>query len=81
PDVSTARAGGRGHVRAGVQERLARALAAAFDGTRVFERMPAAIWRSFSPTVVSDRLSRGIKAAYDPLYLLNPGILGDRPDR
>ncbi len=60
---------------------LARALAAAFDGTRVFERMPAAIWRSFSPTAVPDRLSRGIKAAYDPLQLLNPGILGDRPDR
>lgn len=81
PDVSTARDGGRGHVLGGVQERLARALTAAFDGTRIFERAPAAIWRSFAPTAVADRLSRGIKAAYDPHCLLNPGILGDSPDR
>jgi FAD/FMN-containing dehydrogenase len=30
-----------------------------------------------SPTVVSDALSRGIRKAYDPHNLLNPGILGD----
>ena len=81
PDVSTARDGGRGHVLGGVQERLARALTASFDGTRIFERAPAGIWRSFAPTVVTDRLSRGIKAAYDPHCLLNPGILGDCSDR
>jgi glycolate oxidase FAD binding subunit len=81
PDVSTARDGGRGHVLGGVQERLARALAASFDGTRIFERAPAAIWRAFAPTVMTDRLSRGIKAAYDPHCLLNPGILGDCSDR
>lgn len=81
PDVSTARAGGRGHARVGVEERLARALAMSFDGTRVFERVPTAIWRSFAPSVATDRLSKGIKAAYDPLWLLNPGILGDSPDR
>jgi glycolate oxidase FAD binding subunit len=81
PDLSTARDGGRGHARIGVRERLARALTAAFDGTRIFERMPDAIWRSFAPTAVPDRLSQGIKAAYDPLCLLNPGILGDCPDR
>lgn len=81
PDVSTARDGGRGHVLGGVQERLTRALTASFDGTRIFERAPAAIWRSFAPSVVTDRLSQGIKAAYDPHSLLNPGILGDSADR
>jgi glycolate oxidase FAD binding subunit len=81
PDVSTARAGGRGHARVGVQERLARALTAPFDGTRIFERVPAGIWRSFAPTAVPDRLSQGVKAAFDPLCLLNPGILGECPAR
>jgi glycolate oxidase FAD binding subunit len=77
PDVSTARDGGRGHARVGVEERLARALTPPFDGTRVFERVPGSIWRSFSPSAVTDRLSQGIKAAYDPNCVLNPGILGD----
>jgi glycolate oxidase FAD binding subunit len=77
PNVSTARDGGRGHAVVGIQERLARALTAPFDGTRIFERVPDTIWRAFGPSVVPDRLSQGIKAAYDPLCLLNPGILGD----
>jgi glycolate oxidase FAD binding subunit len=77
PDVSTARDGGRGHARVGVQERLARALTAPFDGARVFERAPGGIWRSFAPSALTGRLSRGIKAAFDPNGVLNPGILGD----
>jgi glycolate dehydrogenase FAD-binding subunit len=81
PDVGTARAGGRGHAVVGVEERLVRALTAPFDGTRVFERVPGSIWRSFAPTAVPDRLSQGIKAAYDPLCVLNPGILGNCPTR
>jgi glycolate oxidase FAD binding subunit len=81
PDVSTARVGGRGHAVVGVEERLARALTPPFDGTRIFERVPGSIWRSFAPSAVPDRLSQGIKAAYDPLCLLNPGILGDCPAR
>jgi hypothetical protein len=81
PDVGTARDGSRGHVRVGVEERLTRALTAPFDGRRVFERAPGAIWRSFAPNAVADRLSQGIKRAYDPLCILNPGILGDCPER
>jgi glycolate oxidase FAD binding subunit len=81
PDVSTARDGGRGHALVGVEERLARALTPPFDGTRVFERVPSGIWRKFAPSAVPDRLSQGIKAAYDPLCLLNPGVLGDCPAR
>lgn len=42
----------------------------------VYERMPAAMWGDVSPTVVSDRISQGVKRAFDPLNILNPGILG-----
>jgi glycolate oxidase FAD binding subunit len=81
PNVSTARAGGRGHALVGVEERLTRTLTTPFDGTRVFERVPGSIWRSFAPSATRDRLSQGIKDAYDPHCLLNPGILGDCPTR
>lgn len=43
----------------------------------VYEKLPAEVWPRVSPTVTSDPLSRGIKRAYDPHNLLNPGILGD----
>jgi len=46
-------------------------------GSAVYERLPADIWETVSRSVVSDPLSQGIKKAYDPLNLLNPGILGD----
>lgn len=47
------------------------------EGSFVFERLPADAWKVVSPSVVSDPLSQGIKRAYDPFNLLNPGILGD----
>lgn len=43
----------------------------------IFEKLPAEVWSVVSPSVVSDPLSRGIKQAYDPHNILNPGILGD----
>ena len=43
----------------------------------IFEKLPAEVWAQVSPTVVADPLSRGIKKAYDPNNILNPGILGD----
>ncbi len=43
----------------------------------IFERLPPEVWPAVSPSVVSDPLSRGIKKAYDPHNILNPGILGD----
>jgi len=43
----------------------------------IFERLPADIWPHVSPSVVSDPLSKGIRNAYDPHHVLNPGILGD----
>lgn len=43
----------------------------------IFEKLPPEVWRTVSPTVVQDALSQGIKRAYDPHNILNPGILGD----
>jgi glycolate oxidase FAD binding subunit len=45
--------------------------------TRIFERLPAALWPVLAPSAVSDRLSRGVRSAFDPHRLLNPGILGE----
>jgi hypothetical protein len=42
----------------------------------IFEKLPAEVWPVVSPSVASDPLSRGIKKAYDPHNILNPGILG-----
>lgn len=43
----------------------------------IFEKLPYEVWAHVSPTVVADPLSQGIKKAYDPHNILNPGILGD----
>lgn len=44
------------------------------DVTRMGERLPAGLWPADG---MDDRLSRGVRAAFDPLRILNPGILGD----
>ena len=74
---------GRGVARCVVPPAPATELGAAladtpFDGTRVFERLPADLWPVLAPTRVGDHLSRGVKRAYDPHDVLNPGILGER---
>ena len=43
----------------------------------IFEKLPPEVWPVVSASVVSDPLSRGIRKAYDPHNILNPGILGD----
>lgn len=43
----------------------------------IFEKLHPDVWPAVSPSAVSDALSQGIKRAYDPLNILNPGILGD----
>jgi len=43
----------------------------------IFEKLPPEVWAQVSPSVVADGLSRGIRSAYDPHNVLNPGILGD----
>ncbi|HKO14699.1 MAG TPA: FAD-binding protein [Gemmatimonadaceae bacterium] len=54
---------------------LASIIAAPFAGSCIVERMPPSLW-SARPGAADDRLSRGIRNAYDPGQLLNPGILG-----
>jgi len=44
--------------------------------TIVFETLPEHLWAKLSPSAISDRVSQGIKRAFDPLDILNPGILG-----
>ena len=43
----------------------------------VFEKLPEELWPVVAPSAVADPLSQGIKRAYDPRNILNPGILGD----
>jgi hypothetical protein len=45
------------------------------DATRIFERLPARLWNERAPSPAADRLSRGVKRAYDPMNIMNPGIL------
>jgi hypothetical protein len=66
----------------GAAERLVEA-AARFDGTVIFERLPADLWprtRAENGTGESgtERLARGIRSRFDPMSVLNPGILGER---
>ncbi|MEP6690497.1 MAG: FAD-binding protein [Gemmatimonadaceae bacterium] len=54
------------------------ALVAAAHPTRttvIGERLPAPVW-SDVPSRVADALSMGVKQAYDPAGILNPGLLG-----
>lgn len=53
------------------------ALRSAARETRIFERLPAPLWPTLAPAAVTDRLSRGIRTAFDPDRVLNPGILGE----
>jgi glycolate oxidase FAD binding subunit len=47
------------------------------DANMVAERLPAPLWASFVPAATTDNLSRGIRAAFDPDHILNPGIFGE----
>lgn len=48
-----------------------------FDGGRIYERLPASLWSSLAPSAMRGPLDRGVKAAFDPQNLLNPGIFGE----
>ena len=44
-------------------------------GSRIVERAPAPLWAEL-PSATSDALSTGVRRAFDPDGILNPGILG-----
>ena len=56
---------------------LRAALEIPFEGTRIYERLPSALWPALAPTPMHSAIDRGVKAAFDPHHLLNPGILGE----
>jgi glycolate oxidase FAD binding subunit len=75
---------GRGVVRAILpleddvsEASLRAALEIAFDGTRIYERLPVTLWPTLAPTAMHGAIDRGVKAAFDPHHLLNPGIFGE----
>lgn len=47
------------------------------DASLVAERLPTSLWASLVPAAASDNLSRGIRAAFDPDHIMNPGIFGE----
>ena len=56
---------------------LRAALEIPFDGTRIYERLSPALWPALAPTALRGAIDHGVKAAFDPHHLLNPGILGE----
>jgi len=72
---------GRGTVRCtisgdpapGIADQLA-ALQA--EDTVILENAPSFLWDRISPNATGDRVSTNLKKAFDPLGILNPGILG-----
>ena len=52
-------------------------LAAGGRDTRIFERLPNVEWEALAPSPVRHRLAAGVRAAFDPHRVLNPGILGE----
>ncbi len=48
--------------------------------TAIAERLPRALWPVLTHPAATDRISCGIRAAFDPGRLLNPGIFGDHAD-
>ena len=46
------------------------------DVTIVGERMPAALWTTLARERSSDALAHGVRCAFDPDHIMNPGILG-----
>lgn len=52
-------------------------LDAPFEGTRIYERLPPALWPVLAPPPLRRQIDRRIKSTFDPGSLLNPGIFGE----
>jgi hypothetical protein len=59
------------------ETRLRPVLDVPFDGTRIYERLPANLWSSLAPPAGHGHIDGRIKAAFDPRNVLNPGIFGE----
>ena len=46
-------------------------------GSSVVERLPSSLWAAMVQPAASDALSTGVRRAFDPAHVLNPGILGE----
>jgi len=44
--------------------------------TMILESAPADLWKRISPSAIIDRVSQSVRRAFDPMMILNPGILG-----
>jgi glycolate oxidase FAD binding subunit len=71
--VLPARVGASGEQEAARLRRIVESLPVA---TRVVERAPRTLWPLLTPRDANDRLAAGVRRAFDPDHLLNPGILG-----
>ena len=49
----------------------------AADGRAIGERLTPSLWPRLGATAASQPLARRVRAAFDPDFLLNPGILGE----
>jgi hypothetical protein len=65
------------HANGLLQDAALEALQPSARDVRIFERLPSSLWPTLAPNAASDALSRGVRTAFDPHRLLNPGILGD----
>ena len=84
---------GEGHAHGSVMRSTVRVVVPNIDGTippdllallqaggrdtRIFERLPDRLWSTLAPSAVTHPIARGVRAAFDPHHLLNPGILGE----
>lgn len=55
--------------------------ASGFAGTCIPERLPPWLWGAVGARGLRDTLSRRVRHAFDPSYVLNPGILGEESGR
>ncbi|HEY2855735.1 MAG TPA: FAD-binding protein [Gemmatimonadaceae bacterium] len=56
---------------------LRSALDVSFEGARIYERLPPSLWESLASPSLHGQLQCGVKTAFDPSNVLNPGILGE----
>ena len=63
--------------RAHDEANMSSVLDVAFDGSRVYERLPDSLWDRLAHAANTSHIARGIKSAFDPHNILNPGIFGE----